>query len=147
MRVNCCRCCKYNNRRENFLKNGLQLQVENKAEDIVENNEKIKFDKYILNMNPDIIYADGEFTVNNKANYFISWEVMIDGSDGSDNITIAIMKNDILHSISCNPFVTGTVSGSAVIDCNIGDKISLCNYTGNKIRFASSNIQANIVIF
>jgi hypothetical protein len=80
-------------------------------------------------------------------NYYISWWVAADGTAGPPTVNFAINLNGGGSVTGSSPIITGQVGGSALITVStVPSTITLVNNTTDTVGFASTLIQANIVI-
>jgi hypothetical protein len=97
----------------------------------------------------DISYnpGTGVFTITAPGNYYVSWWVAVDGSDGPINLAFAVELNDAGGVIGTAPTVTGQINGSALITVTITPaSVTLINVTGASVVLADTTVQANMVI-
>lgn len=131
---------------------GIQVQLENAPEELLPNNSNVLFNSVISNLSPDISYnnSTGEFILLGNKNYYVAWWVAVNGTDSNisdTNVEFSIVVNNTSVAIGACPHVTCQVSGTSLISVNsIPKTLSLMNVSGGYIRYASTSIQANIVI-
>ena len=125
------------------------LQMQSTLNNIINKDESIIFNKYIINANPDINYNynTGHFTINSNGIYYIRWWANIHSCDDDyasfaikscrgDNIESCTIKKEQLCGDAIISVYDSHLSFSLVNNSN--SNISLCPYT---------NIKANISIF
>jgi hypothetical protein len=97
----------------------------------------------------DISYnlATGVFTITAPGNYYVSWWVAVDGSDGPINLAFAVQLNGVGGVVGTAPTITGQINGSALITVVATPAtVRLINVTGAAIVLAATTVQANLVI-
>ncbi|MFZ5975429.1 MAG: hypothetical protein ACOYU3_08485 [Bacillota bacterium] len=125
----------------------IQAQLVNGGGDVIADGARIVFDT-VNDQSPDITYnaLTGEFTLNAEGNYLVTWWVATDGTLGAPNVTFAI-RQGLLNIPSSSPLVTGHVSGSAFLTVTSTPAVvTLENNTQDTVLFASTPVQANIII-
>lgn len=128
---------------------GLQAHLEGSPGALLPDNAKIVFDTIDINQSPDISYnsGTGEFTLSSAGNYFITWWVTTDGSEGPVNMIFSVAVNEAAISTGNSPIVTGQVNGEALITVEDSPAVlTLENKTGAVIAFAAITVQAGITI-
>lgn len=127
---------------------GIQAQITNTPGKLLYTGEQLMFDSIIMSNNPNIKYDNGRFNISKSGTYFISWQVATTsmGIDQYSYFSIAI--NGVEYSISASPTVKGQISGTAIINVNSGDYITLVNTNvgGESVMFGHSLVLANIII-
>ena len=80
-------------------------------------------------------------------NYYVSWWVATDGTAGPTTVNFAINLNGGGSVTGSSPSITGQVVGSALITVStVSSTITLVNNTTDTVSFATTLVQANIVI-
>jgi hypothetical protein len=109
----------------------------------------VVFDTIVNDQSTNISYntATGEFTITQTGNYYVAWWVTTDGSEGPVNLAFAIQVNGANSVIGNAPVVTGQINGSALITIPVASAvITLVNESGALVAFATTAVQADIVI-
>jgi len=109
----------------------------------------VVFDDIILDQSPNISYSTGTgiFTITAPGNYFVTWWIATDGSDGPTNVSFAVELNGAGGIIGSSPVVTGQVSGYALITVTTTPStVTLINVTGAAVLYAATTVQANMTI-
>jgi hypothetical protein len=128
---------------------GIQTQLLASGGALVADGAQIIFDTITNDQANDINYnlATGVFTITAPGNYYVSWWVAVDGSDGPIVLTFAVELNGGGGVLGSAPTVTGQINGSALITVVATPAtITLVNVTGAAIVLADSPVQANLVI-
>lgn len=125
------------------------LQMQSTLNNIINKDEAIIFNKYIINANPNISYNynTGHFTINSNGIYYIRWWANIHNCDDDyasfsikscrgDNIESCTTKKEQLCGDAMLSVYDSHLNFSLVNNSN--SNIALCPYT---------NIKANISIF
>ena len=115
----------------------------------VDDGDNVIFDTIINDQTPSITYdgTTGEFTVTASGNYFVTWWVAVDGTEGPANVAFAVEIDGTGPIIGNAPTVTGQINGSAFITVTtVPVVITLVNTTGATVSLASTAVQANMVI-
>ena len=125
------------------------LQMQSTLNNIINKDEAIIFNKYIINANPSISYNynTGHFTINSNGIYYIRWWANIHNCDDDyasfsikscrgDNIESCTTKKEQLCGDAMLSVYDSHLNFSLVNNSN--SNIALCPYT---------NIKANISIF
>lgn len=128
---------------------GIQLQLQGAARVLLENSHNILFDTDINRLSCDITYNEqsGELILPPNHYYYISWWVVVDGTESAANVEFAVSVDHIPFAVGALPLATGQVSGSALVSTESDAKtIAIVNVSGNDIRYAANSVQANITI-
>jgi hypothetical protein len=110
---------------------------------------QITFDTITNDQANDISYslATGAFTITAPGNYYVSWWVAVDGSDGPIVLSFAVTLNGGSGVLGSAPTITGQIIGSALITVAAAPaSLTLNNVTGAAIVLADTPVQANLVI-
>lgn len=116
---------------------------------MIADGDPIVFDTITNDQANDISYnlATGDFTITAPGNYYVTWWVAVDGSDGPINLAFAVEVNGIGGVIGTAPTITGQINGSALITVVVTPAtINLVNVTGASIVLAGTSVQANMII-
>lgn len=128
---------------------GAQAQLQGAAREILENKGNVLFDKVLNQSNPNIQYDNntGEFTLPPGKNYYVSWEVAIDGTEFDQSVDFGVAVNRLVISVASSTQVTCMLSGTALVSTGREPgKLTLVNVSENTVRYAAASVQANIVI-
>lgn len=128
---------------------GIHAQLKNAAVTPLADGATVVFDTVDINQISGISYnmATGEFTITPAGNYYVSWWVTTDGSEGPVNMVFSVNADGAPVTEGNSPIVTGQVNGDALI--TVADTpvvITLTNTAGAAILYANTNVQANISI-
>lgn len=111
------------------------------------------FDTVINAPSSNISYnpATGDFTITQLGNYYIAWWVNTDGAGAETNVVFGIRVTtggpQQVMAASPSPITTLQLSGNALLTVSANPTvISLFNDSGETVNYASSPIQANLVI-
>ena len=128
---------------------GIQTQLLASGGEIIADGASIIFDTVVVDEADNISYnaATGEFTITAAGNYYVSWWVTTDGSDGPVNLAFAVVVDGGASIIGNAPLVTGQINGQAFLAITaVPATIHLDNVTGASIALASTVVQASMVI-
>ena len=128
---------------------GIQTQLLASGGASIADGATLIFDTITNDQANDISYnlATGVFTITAPGNYYVTWWVAVDGSDGPINLAFAVELNGGGGVIGTAPTVTGQINGSALITVVATPAtITLVNATGATIVLADTAVQANLVI-
>lgn len=152
----CCKgCCRHTccvcppKKPEPGAFSGIQAQLQGAAGEILENNSNIMFDKVLNHSNPGIQYnsGTGEFILPPNKNYYVSWEVAIDGTDVTQSVDFGVAVNGFLAAVSSSTQVTCLLTGTALVTTGKEPgKLTVMNVSENTVRYAATTVQVNIVI-
>ena len=127
---------------------GLQAQLATAGGTTIANGAPVIFNTVRNAISSNISYNSltGEFTINTAGNYYITWWVAVNGTQGLPNIAFAIGVNGANLFIGNAPVATGQVTGNALLSL-IAEPvtITLNNVSGGAVALASTEIQADIV--
>lgn len=128
---------------------GIQAHLLSAPGALLADNANIVFDIVDINQSSDISYDSetGEFEISAEGNYYITWWVTTDGSEGPVNMVFSVVVNGTPVSTGNSPIVTGQVMGDVLITVEAAPvTVTLENKTGAGIVFANINVQAGITI-
>jgi hypothetical protein len=117
---------------------------------LIADGANVIFDTVVINQSPNIVYnpATGEFTILAPGNYYITWWVATDGTAGPVNVAFSIVVDGVPVALGNAPVVTGQVNGDALITVGtVPAIVSLVNSTGADVVFATTVVQADIIIY
>lgn len=142
-------CCTPVSPSDSYHSGGMQMQLQRSADILLEYKHPVLFNTAISRSGSCISYnsCTGQFTLAPNKNYYAAWWVAVNGTESTSNVEFAVAINDIPHSAASSPLVTCQLSGAAFISAGARPKVlTLINVSENTIRYASTSIQANIVI-
>ena len=128
---------------------GIQTQLLGDGGALVADGATVAFDVITNDQANDISYnlATGEFTVTAPGNYYVTWWVAVDGSEGLTNLAFAVEVDGGGGVIGTAPTITGQINGSALITITTTPAVvTLVNVTGATIVLADNAVQANMII-
>jgi hypothetical protein len=128
---------------------GIQTQLADSGGALIADSSQIIFDTITNDQANDISYnlATGVFTITAPGNYYVSWWVSVDGSDGPIILTFAVKLNGGGGVLGSAPTITGQINGSALVTVAATPAtITLVNVTGAAVVLADTPVQANLVI-
>lgn len=128
---------------------GAQFQLDDSAAGLIRDREPVRFNQVIHTSGSEIAYTvrSGEFLLSAEKEYFVTWWVSVDGTDGPSNLSFALALDGVPFVSGLSPQVTGQLSGVGLIPVRgTAGRLSLVNHTGGTVRYASEPVQANIAI-
>lgn len=128
---------------------GVQAQLQGASSGLLGNHGNVLFDKVINQSNPDIGYDKntGEFTLPPNRNYYVSWEVAIDGTELVQSVDFGVAVNHAVIAVGSSAQVTCLFSGTALVSAGREpEKLTIVNISKGTVRYAAASVQANIVI-
>ena len=123
------------------------LQLQSTLNQCIDINSPVLFNKYILNLDKNIVYNDGYFYFNCNGIYHINWWVTLNNPNSNCSFKISSCKG---HSIEgCSSNINKQIFGDGLITVSDSHlKLSLINNSTSKILLSQcNNIKANISIF
>lgn len=140
-------CCQCNQTIINSLAfKGANLQMAGLGHALVDADAEVPFNSIAAN-NIGLTNSDGIITLTRIGTYQANWQVAVDGTDGSANISLGLSLNDIIVGASTFAQVQGQISGSAVfIVSSVPAVLKLINKTTGIIAIPSVPYQANLSI-
>lgn len=128
---------------------GVQAKLIGSRAIILADTNKVMFDTISNDQSLSINYnsATGEFLIRRPGNYNVSWWVITDGAAVTTSVSFSLMLNGSEISKVTSPNVTGQVVGNSLISIGaVPAVLSLVNSSISDIRFADTDVQANILI-
>jgi hypothetical protein len=128
---------------------GIQAQLLGDGVGTVADGANVIFDTLTTDVSPNITYSavTGEFTITAPGNYYVAWWVATDGAEAATTVSFAVELNGGGGVLGSSPIVTGQLNGSVLVTVGaVPATIALTNVTGATVGFATTPVQANIVI-
>jgi hypothetical protein len=132
---------------------GLQAQLKGSSCRTIPDNGNVLFNKVVNAPSAELSYnsADGNFTITQPGNYFVSWWVNTDGVKGMNTVSFGIRVvnggSAVILASSPSPITTLQLNGSALLTVTtIPMVFNLFNNSGAAVNYGLSEIQANLVI-
>lgn len=155
----CCNCCRRRTVRPKpppvpcptafTALSGIQVQLQNAEGIMIENQADVLFDVVINQPGPDISYNSdtGECFLPADKSFYISWWIAVDGTETVSCPEFAVTVDDRVIAIATSPLVTCQLTGSALISGQpVPSVLSLRNVSRDRVRYAQTSVQANLVI-
>lgn len=123
------------------------LQLQSTLNECIDINKPILFNKYIINLDKDIVYNNGYFYLNCDGIYHINWWLTLNNTNSNLSFKIKSCKGHLIESCISNN--STQVFGDGLVNVtNSHLKLALINNSDSKVMLSqSSNIKASISIF
>ena len=129
----------------------LQVQLQGSSGGTLADNANVIFDTVVLNTSSAISYdsTTGIFTINAPGVYLVNWWVNTDGADVATPIILSVeMGATAISSETPPPFTTVQLYGQGLFEVGLVPRtFSLVNRTGGIVGYATSSVQADLVVF
>jgi hypothetical protein len=117
----------------------------------VADGANVMFDTFVNNSSPNIIYnaLTGVFTINRSGNYYVSWWVNTDFAEEALSVafSVQVAGGATVTASSPEPLITLQLGGQAMLSIGVAPAtLSLVNTSGVNVGFATSAVQADLVI-
>lgn len=129
----------------------LQMQMKNRAGEVIGNETDLTFDTTLVNTIGDVIDFDGKsFVIKESGLYNFDWRLSVVSTiSATNNIITTLYVNDVEYEQECFVLQYGQISGNSIINIEKSDlpmTISLKCFGSDKIQFVDLSTQANIAV-
>lgn len=114
----------------------------------IEAGAPVLFNSTLKDATPYITYdsTTGIFTINQRGNYLLNWEIMLDGADAGTSQFDVLVNGEVYQTVYV-PFTSGELVGSTTVFVpNNGATIQIVNSADTAATIADLPVQANISI-
>lgn len=149
----CCILKKLYNKILNYInnkleQNSIQYQLQGSPNKLIDNNGVVVFDYNVNTIGNKISYDNnGNFTILKNGTYIVDFLINISGSDGSIDLKFLLSQTNGINFItSYNLSSVGQIKGQALLNCNVGDILTIYNQSGSQLLYYGGLVQADIRI-
>ncbi|MGL4798740.1 MAG: DNRLRE domain-containing protein [Cellulosilyticaceae bacterium] len=128
---------------------GIQLQVDNKALQVLDYDQPIVFNKVVAQQSQRIRYdMAGTIILPCPGNYLFSWWVAVGGAEAVKDISFALKQIGGVEIVSAAPIaLPSQMSGSALIRTEQNNQsFQLVSLSKEKLQLGQTNTQANLTV-